>query len=172
MKKIIPHTLVITCATSLSTSCIPNFLKNNDSIPRGYEKIDFSPLLSPKEMIRDPLEKSGISISSINYIFPNYSSNLVDQVKTFSSSNQSLNSILNEYHFANFVSSIPNFPDTNNLTSAINLLDNASFIKTVTPLDSFDIPKTTDLNNIIFTEIVGQQKDVPNLNEIQFFNKS
>ena len=42
MKKIITHILLTVFLIFFNISCIPNFLKNNDSIPYVFEKIVFS----------------------------------------------------------------------------------------------------------------------------------
>lgn len=155
----------------LPLSCVPNFLKNNDSIPNGYEKINFSPKNDPSEMIRDSLDKSISTLLSLNNIFPNYSSNIIQQMNMFLNDNQNLNSILNENIFSSVVNNLPPFPDPTSLAKAINSLDNSSFILTATPSNTINQNIQSDKNNI-FTKIIGKTIQSNSLNEIQFMDNN
>ncbi len=171
MKIIITHILITVFLIFFNTSCIPNFLKNNDSIPYGFEKVDFSPIQNPREMTRASLDKSTSSLNSLNNIFVSYSENIIKQKENFINKDQVLNKILSEDVLNNFVQKLPDFLDNTSLTKAINNLDPSSFVLTTTPLNLDSSLKNID-TSYIFTQITGQQQKVTKLNEIQYFDEN
>ncbi len=171
MKKIITHILLTVFLIFFNTSCIPNFLKNNDSIPYGFEKIDFSPLQNPREMTRASLDKSTNSLNSLNNIFVNYSENIIKQKENFINKDQVLNEILTEDILNNFVQNLPDFIDNNSLARAIKNLGPSSFVITTTPLNLDSSLKNIDTSNV-FIQLTGQQNKVTKLNEIQYFDEN
>ena len=148
-------------------SCIPNLFKNNDSIPTGYEKINFSPYNNPSELIRDSLDQSNSTLLGLNNIFPNYSPNIIQQMNLFIHDNQNLNTILNENIFSNVVNNLPSFPNQNTISNSINLLNSSSFILTATPINTLS-PSIQSDSSHLFTKIVGNPVQVNSLNSIQF----
>ena len=150
-------------------SCIPNFLKNNDSTPTGYEKINFSPKYSPSEIIRDALDQSNPMLLSLNNIFPNYSLNIIQNMDRYLKLNNNINSILNENSFTQYIKTFPSFPSLISINNTINSLETSSFIKNVTPIDKNILNYQNDKNNI-FTKITGAPSKVSTLNNIQFFD--
>jgi hypothetical protein len=171
MKKHILLVATFLIFSFLPLSCIPNLFKNNDSIPSGYEKINFSAYNNPSELIRDSLDQSNSTILSLNNIFPNYSSNIIQQMNLFINNNKSLNLILNESIFSSIVNKLPSFPDPNTLLNAINLLNSSSFILTATPTNTLD-PKVQSDSSNIFTKITGTPIQVNALNGIQFIDNN
>ncbi len=167
MKK---HFLLITASTiSIFTplSCVPNLFKNNDSIPNGYEKINFAPYNNPSELNRNSLDQSESNLLSLNNIFPNYSPNIVQQMMLFLKDNQNLNSILSESIFSSAVNNVPLFPNSNTISNNIKLLNSSSFIFTATPINTLAQSIQSDKNGI-FTKVVGTPIQVNSLNGIQF----
>lgn len=170
MKKQILFILLFFLAPFVIFACIPNLFKNNDSVPSGYDKINFSPANNPSELIRDSLDKSLPTIQSANNIFSNKGPLLSSQIQSFINSSYIINTILNENDFASYISDIPTYTDPTILKNKINALNSNSFIFTLDPINSFN--QSFEPDSFIFTKIIGKPKTSTNLYDLKIINNT
>ncbi|KAB8028101.1 hypothetical protein [Fluviispira multicolorata] len=121
----------------LIDGCSLNIFSNDDSVPKGYEKFNFSPLYNPTELIRDSLDKSISSLNEIKPVFNQKTQTLDQHIDYFIIDNNSFKEILLEQSFTDFISQLPTFPDQDILKSAKKQIV-SSFIMNAIPENLFD----------------------------------
>ncbi len=153
------------------TSCSVNFLKNNDSTPDGFQKIDFSPKQDPSELIRNSLDQSTDSLASVENIFSNYNKNLVKSVQNYSYLNNIINQSFDEKSLINTISFISPYPSNDKIAKLVSNIENSNIIFNATPMNTLDYKIQGDSYGIFYKLTTESQKS-NDIFPLNIFDKS
>ncbi|WGL60945.1 hypothetical protein QEJ31_04955 [Pigmentibacter sp. JX0631] len=153
----------------LFCSCSAKLFSNNDSTPSGFRKIDFSPKQNPTELIRDPLDQSNESLTSIDYIFDNYNKNLLRDVKIYIQLNSSLQNSYDENSITKTVNQLSPYLNTDVINKTIPLIDSNNFIFSASPMNTLNKNIVSDTYGI-FYKFNSETIKKNNLEELYFID--
>lgn len=142
--------IVVLLVSVITISCSANFFKNDDSIPAGFQRIDFSPKQNPRELIRDPLEQSYESLNSAKKIFKNSNLKLPDNIDEYLKFNNYLRQSYDEKTIANTIASIVPYISNEEINKIIKSSEANSPIFTATPKNYGELKIPIESQNILY----------------------
>lgn len=163
--------LLVLYSCTIITACTANFLKNNESTPEGFQKIDFSPKQNPSELIRNSLDQSTDSLASVENIFSNYNTNLVMSVQNYINLNNIINQSFDEKSLINTISIISPYLSKDKISKVVSNIENTNIIFNATPMNTLDDKIISD-NYGIFYKIITEAQKQDDIFYLNIFDKN
>lgn len=160
--------LILTCSILLC-ACSSKLFSNNESTPTGFRKIDFSAKQNPTELIRDPLDQSSDSLSSVDSIFNSYNINLLRDVKLYVQLNSSLQNSYDENSIISTIYQVSPYLNQDAINKTINSIENNNFIFSASPMNTLNKNIQTDKYGI-FYKFNSEINTKNNIDELYFLD--